>query len=182
MDLKILPSDWIYDNIFHFSEDQYDEYRDLILEDQKRSFRLNQVANEGNDPLESGKSYGTPHDLATIYGKDRAQMNADLPVGYSEKPVLGRPEEKASYKDTQQDPLGMDRLGRSRNKDVGMDSNPVRNDFKGASPLALESTKTAYLKNKKLLESIDLGEKKLVFEGQNTGGGLLDESQIKDLE
>jgi len=182
IDKKLLPSDWVYDNVFHFSEDQYDEYRDLILEDQKRSFRLNQVANEGNDPLESGKSYGTPHDLATIYGKDRAQMNADLPVGYSEKPVLGRPEEKASYKDTQQDPLGMDRLGRSRNKDVGMDSNPVRNDFKGASPLALESTKTAYLKNKKLLESIDLGEKKLVFEGQNTGGGLLDESQIKDLE
>ena len=36
---KLMPTDWIYDNIFHFSEDQYQEYRDLIIEDQKRNFR-----------------------------------------------------------------------------------------------------------------------------------------------
>ena len=36
----LVPSDWIYDNIFHFSEDQYDEYRDLAREDAKRKFRL----------------------------------------------------------------------------------------------------------------------------------------------
>jgi hypothetical protein len=40
METKLLPTDWIYDNIFHFSEDQYDEYRDLIVEDQKRAFRM----------------------------------------------------------------------------------------------------------------------------------------------
>ena len=28
MDSKIIPTDWIYENIFHFSADQYDEYRD----------------------------------------------------------------------------------------------------------------------------------------------------------
>ena len=28
---------------------------------------LNQIENEGNDPLESGESYGTPHDLAGMY-------------------------------------------------------------------------------------------------------------------
>ena len=28
MDTKLMPTDWIYDNIFHFSEDQYQEYRD----------------------------------------------------------------------------------------------------------------------------------------------------------
>jgi hypothetical protein len=68
IDGKLLPTDWIYDNIFHLSEDQYDEYRDLIAEDQKRIFRFKQIENEGNDPLESGKSYGTPHDLAYLYG------------------------------------------------------------------------------------------------------------------
>ena len=36
METKLVPTDWIYDNIFHFSEDQYQEYRDLIIEDQKR--------------------------------------------------------------------------------------------------------------------------------------------------
>ncbi len=49
MESKLLPTDWIYDNIFHFSEDQYDEYRDLIVEDQKRAFRRNQIAEEGYD-------------------------------------------------------------------------------------------------------------------------------------
>ena len=29
LDSKIIPSDWIYENIFHFSEDEYDEYREL---------------------------------------------------------------------------------------------------------------------------------------------------------
>ena len=68
---QLFPSDWIYDNIFHLSEDQYDEYRDLIREDTKRKFRLAQIEAEGNDPLETGKSYGTPHDLASLYGKGR---------------------------------------------------------------------------------------------------------------
>jgi hypothetical protein len=31
MDTSLLPTEWIYDNLFHFSEDQYDEYRDLIM-------------------------------------------------------------------------------------------------------------------------------------------------------
>ena len=34
----LVPSDWIYDNVYHFSEDQYDEYRDLSREDAKRKF------------------------------------------------------------------------------------------------------------------------------------------------
>ena len=58
----LLPTDWVYENIFHLSEDQYDEYRELILQDKKRKFRQNQMENEGNDPMESGKSYGTPPD------------------------------------------------------------------------------------------------------------------------
>jgi hypothetical protein len=50
IDSKIMPTDWIYENIFHFSEDEYDEYRDLIRQDAKRRFRINQIENEGNDP------------------------------------------------------------------------------------------------------------------------------------
>ena len=30
-----------------------------------------QIEAEGNDPVETGKSYGTPHDLASLYGKGR---------------------------------------------------------------------------------------------------------------
>ena len=73
IDNKLLPTDWVYDNIFHFSDDEYAEYRDLIREDAKREFRITQIKEEGNDPLETGKSYGTPHDLAYLYGASRAE-------------------------------------------------------------------------------------------------------------
>ena len=66
---------------FHFSEDQYQEYRDLIVEDQKRRFRENQIESEGNDPAESGEAYGTPHSLASLYGAGRYPGSKGVPSG-----------------------------------------------------------------------------------------------------
>ena len=68
-DTKLFSSDYIYENIFDMSEDQYMQMRDLVREDSKRFFRLAQIENEGNDPSKSGVSYGTPHDLASMYGR-----------------------------------------------------------------------------------------------------------------
>ena len=170
IETKILPTDWIYDNIFHLSEDQFDEYRDLIAEDQKRIFRMKQIENEGNDPLESGKSYGTPHDLATLYGASRM---GSLPDGYDEDLKLGRPEEKASNIGTQKNAFGTDRLGNKgikKGDDTGEDKS-LKNNFKGGSPLALENM----LKNKPLFESLD---KKISVKKDDSS--LLDESQIRE--
>ena len=171
IDGKLLPTDWIYDNVFHLSQDQYDEYRDLIAEDQKRIFRFKQIENEGNDPLESGKSYGTPHDLATLYGSGR--YNAGVPDGYDKDEPLGRPEEKASTMGTQQSTLGKDRLGNIGMKkgDATGEDITLKNNFKGGSPLALETK----VKNKTLLESLD---KKLSLKKEESS--LLDESQIRE--
>ena len=117
LDSKLIPSDWIYENIFHFSEDQYEEYRDLVSEDTKRQFRFSQLEAEGNDPIESGKSYGTPHDLAALYGKGRMYSDpSNLPAGYDEgttdKEPLGRPIENPTNRDKQEGNFGKDRLGR----------------------------------------------------------------------
>jgi hypothetical protein len=49
MEAKLLPTDWIYDNIFDLAEDGYDEYRDLHHERGKCRFRLNRVEAEGNE-------------------------------------------------------------------------------------------------------------------------------------
>ena len=174
MDLKILPSDWIYDNIFHFSEDQYDEYRDLIVEDQKRSFRQKQISEEGNDPKVSGKSYGTPHDLASLYGKGRMYSDPEnVPVGYGDDVKLGRPEENPTNRNTQDSPFGKDRLGVAGMKDPDNEneSGGIRANYKGGSPLALEA-KQVYLKNKSLIEN--LFKNKSVIEES-----LLDESKLK---
>jgi len=170
MESQLLPSDWIYHNIFHLSEDQFDEYRDLIIQDAKRKFRLGQITEEGNDPLETGKSYGTPHDLATLYGKGRlASDPGNVPDGYNDDIKLGRPEEKVSNINTQQNPLGKDRLGK-----IAMKKD---DDMAGLSKQLTENSQTNYLKNKQLLEGM---EKQLVFKADKAKESLLDENQLRD--
>jgi hypothetical protein len=169
MEAQLLPTDWIYHNVFHFSEDQFDEYRDLILQDAKRKFRLGQVTEEGNDPLETGKSYGTPHDLASLYGKGRTISDpGNVPAGYGDDTTLGRPEKKVSDINTQDNAFGKDRLGRDSMK------NDDQQKYNGRIN---ESAQTTYLKNKQFLTGLD---KKLVFQTDKAKESLLDESKLRD--
>jgi len=179
LDQKLLPTDWIYDNIFHLSEDQYDEYRDLIREDAKRQFRITQIENEGNDPVESGKSYGTPHDLASLYGKGRNDSNPrNVPNGYDEDKPLGRPKDSISNIGKQDNNFGKDRLGVKRMKDTDKnDSSDSRTDT-NKSGMALENAQVAFLKNRDIFSKMD--RKKLIFEQDKDDTSLLDEKQLKE--
>ena len=188
MESRLVPSDWIYDNIFHFSEDQYQEYRDLIIEDQKRQFRREQISAEGNDPAESGEAYGTPHALASLYGSGRYPGSKGVPKGYSvddpEFPSqaldgLGRPKEKASDYGTQDSNLGKDTIGQARMKsNLGSEDRPGMPNYKSGSPLALENvnTKAIFAKNEKSLKNMFPKQKVSLFEGEK----LLDEDQIRE--
>ncbi len=165
---KLMPSDWVYDNIFHLSEDEYEEIRELIIQDQKRTFRLSQIETEGNDPKETGRSYGTPHDLAALYGVGRMQSDpGNVPPGYNEKSPLGRPKEKASNINTQDNPFGRDRLGR---KDMKADDQP-------SYPKGPQSILG---RNKSLFEEI--ANKKIIFNKKGNEDSLLNESNIKDIK
>ena len=178
IDQKLLPTDWIYDNIFHLSEDQYDEYRDLIREDAKRQFRITQIENEGNDPVETGKSYGTPHDLASLYGKGRMDSDPkNVPSGYDEDEPLGRPKDSITTIGKQDSNFGKDRLGVKRMKDTDKnDSSDSRTDT-NKSGMALENAQVSYLKNKDIFSKMD--KKKLIFEQDKDDTSLLDENQLK---
>jgi hypothetical protein len=178
MENKLLPTDWIYENLFHLSEDQYDEYRALLAEDAKRKFRMAQIENEGNDPIETGKSYGTPHDLAALYGRGRYDAG-EVPVGYDEDPELGRPEEKVTNRNTQDNILGKDRIGASGMKKDGDESTSTKPKFQGGSPLALE-TKNKRNPNSKMFNDIKNQTKQMIFEADIKGNSLLDESQIRE--
>jgi hypothetical protein len=166
MDKSLLPTDWIYQNIFHFSEDQYAEFRNQTIEDKKRSFRISQIENEGNDPVDSGTSFGTPHDLASLYGKGRY---GEVPIGYDEKEA-GRPEEKVSDYGTQNHALGKDPIGAK-----GMHE-PLKAAAGTGATWTLENARVEYLKNKKMLESINV-KKTNVFEEPS----ILNESNIQDI-
>ncbi len=168
METSFLPTDWIYDKLFHFSEEEFDEYRDLIVEDKKRQFRMTQIAEEGNDPATSGTAYGTPHQIASMYGGyGTAPLSSEnVPQGYNEKnpneptKLPGRPEEKVSLIGTADDPLGRDRMGTydlKSKSNSGENGSSLKHKFHGGSPMSLKEdysrTKTSFLQNKESLKA-----------------------------
>ena len=174
-DSKLFATDYIYDNIFNLSEDQYMEMRELVREDAKRKFRLAQLEAEGNDPADSGRSYGTPHDLASMYGRraTATEKTSNVPPGYNEiGPEGGRPKEKASVYGTNADPLG----GRDRLGVHGMHGGfPSDNE----NVMEIDNTKaqTVYHQIK------DSFQKEMIYEKKdNNSSNLLDENQLKDLD
>jgi len=107
-DSKLVSDRYIYEYIFNMSEEQWLQERNDIIEDLKLRFRQNQIEQEGNDPTVTGKSYGTPHDLATIH------MSSD---DVEEKDKGGRPDEGIKYgqHDNQMgwDPVGIKQIKQS---------------------------------------------------------------------
>ena len=178
-DSKMFSSDYIYESIFNMSEDQYMQQRDLVREDTKQAFRLAQIENEGNDPAKSGLTYGTPHDLASMYGRravstPKGGSPGEVPQGYSETepkwdesgPEGGRPRDKASVYGTNDALGGRDPLGQH-----GMHGGyPSDNE----NVMENLSTQAVYHKNKESLKDI-------VFKKElNKESDLLSEGNIKD--
>jgi len=167
-DKKILSTDFIYKNIFNLSEKEMEHERNRSLDDAAHIFRVNQIENEGNDPIESGESYGTPHDLANLYATKRDKTIKDIPDGYDENEP-GRPKTKLSNFGTDQSNFSKDPLGKSGMAAVGDDSPNSTNDV---SPLALEE-------NNRILKKLSLGRMKgkqlLNEEGKSS---MLDEENI----
>lgn len=170
MDKKLFSSDWIGDKIFQMSEDQINEQRDLVAEDVKRTFRYNQIENEGNDPSISGESYGTPHDLASVYsdsGKDNPNIDVPDPYDEFENTKMGRPKEKASIFKTDKSAFGRDPLG---SKGMRPDTPLDKTRIDKVKPFAMEAALKG-LEGKR--------RKKIVlYEQKDQESGLLDESNI----
>ena len=80
------------------------------------------------------------------------------------------PNKKVSNINTQQNALGRDRLGRKDNKVDDQEGFGTPN-YKGGSPLALETSKSVYAKNKTLLESLN---KDIIF-GKKKFSDVLEE-------
>ena len=164
------------------------EMRDLVREDTKRTFRLNQIEGEGNDPAKSGMTYGTPHDLASMYGRRSVSTpkgggQDELPAGYAEVkddepisdwgqpgPEGGRPKEKSSVYGTTKAMGGRDPLG-SHGMHGGFPS-----DNENISEVRTSKAKLEYLRNEDMLKHIVFTKN-----SDSTDGDLLKEENIKDL-
>jgi len=181
----LFSTNFIYEKIFDLSKDVYEEQRDLMREDSKRDFRKAQIENEGNDPAKSGITYGTPHDLASMYGR-RSESTPkgggpfELPTGYSEfdpakksdwgqpGPEGGRPRERASRYGTNDGIGGRDPLGQQ-----GMKGGfPSDNEYVSENNV----TESVLEQNKESLKNI-------IFKQTSTEDtdNLLSDTNIKDI-
>ena len=174
-DYQMVSTDWLADKILNMSEDELNEQRDLINEDASRRFRYSQIKEEGNDPAASGVSYGTKHDLASIYKQN--SLGGEVPDGYDEKeniPGPGRPKEKASIYTTDKSAFGRDPVGKKGTHDKGEKGITFKNTPKS---MALENAKDTH---KEMLSSIFKPRKIVLYEHLKEDEGLLDERLIQD--
>ena len=104
----LVSSDWIYKNIFGFTDEEIKKEDDGIVFDYKNKFRRQQIENEGNDPAKSGEAQGTPSDMAMGRTGHELDDKGGAPEGGFEG--AGRPKEPNKYgKDSGvrgRDPLG----------------------------------------------------------------------------
>jgi len=104
----LMSSEWIYKNVFGFSDEEMKENDEQIIFDYKNKFRRQQIESEGNDPAKSGQSQGTPSDLAM--GRTGHELDDEGGSEEGGQPGAGRPKEANKYsKDSGargRDPLG----------------------------------------------------------------------------
>jgi hypothetical protein len=170
LDNKIFSRDWVSKNIWKQSNKELNKNEEEILEDAKFKFRTNQVENEGNDPLESGESYGTPHDLASLYSTKRDKSTTNVPDGYEEDEP-GRPKTKYSTYKTQKDKFGRDPLGQKSIKD------PVDLSVSDTNNVSTFQ-ENQLARHKDVLKSLRKKRPNLLTEN----GNLLDEKNILGLD
>ena len=170
LDKKILSTDFIYKNIFNLSDQEMDHEKEQALDDAARIFRTNQIENEGNDPIESGESYGTPHDLAGLYSTKRDKHIRDIPDGYDEEDP-GRPKNKLSDFGTDKSNVGRDPLGKA-----GLTGNDTPAYIKHTTN---EVSTLAVTENSRILKKLSLNRlkgKKVLNEEYKSS--ILDEKNI----
>ena len=104
----IVSTEWIYKNVFNFTEDKIKEMDNQIVFDYKQKFRRSQIESEGNDPAKSGEAQGTPSDAQAGRTGHELDDEGGSPKGGWDG--AGRPKEGGKYgKDSGargRDPLG----------------------------------------------------------------------------
>jgi len=169
---KLLSEEWIYKNIFKLSDNEWQNERDKVLDDMKNNFRQTQIEEEGNDPLLTGESFGTPHDIANLHVSKR---NAS---GDTEIENNGRPKKGGSMYGTDAHSLGRDPIGSKGFKpavDLSVKEGVNTSSSKDAAKrLGLVHVKKNTSK-KLILESIQPSKKQ-----DADAGTYLDESNISE--
>jgi hypothetical protein len=155
MEGKVMSKNWIYKNIFNFTEDETAEIEAGILQDQKDTFRQTKISEEGEDPADPKNQKkaaepegeeepganpfgeGVDEDLEREYDKRSKNRNTpEVPEGGWNG--AGRPKEGMKY-NTEEHPRGYDPIGKVAWKNARNESVDVIKKY-GLSKLAKTSS------------------------------------------
>ena len=113
MDTKLFSREWVYDNIFDFSNDQKEVIFKQMIDDSRNKFRFESIENEGNDPAKQPQE---------------PEGGEDEESDPNEQPRQG------DWGGSEKDPFHKDRPNadkvQKRHRSFG------KREFKGGSPLA----------------------------------------------
>ena len=179
-DLKMISHEWMYKNILNMSDDEWVLEQAKVISDIKLGFRHGQLEDEGNDPVKTGESFGTPHDLASMSqqgGDDSAdgqfgENKGGAPEGGFEG--AGRPSKSSNYK-TDDNPFGRDPLGQKTDVKRAATYHKYKN-----SPLAYEHATALSTSLKNVNRKTPQILKESLGENETHESGLLDERNLLD--
>jgi hypothetical protein len=118
---RLVSDVWIYENILGFTESQWKQEKlrlPLFFQD---ILRYKQIEEEGNDPVESKRTFGTPHDIASmqVASKFDATDPGDLQKLYSpdeRQHNAGQPFKYKTFETDKDEDFGRDPFGRKELK------------------------------------------------------------------
>lgn len=125
---NIFSDKYIYEVILNMTEDEWIENHDNLIEDLKERFREKQILEEGNDPVISGRSFGTPHAIATIHMAsnmdiDRSEEIKKLYKDDQRQYNLGQPKKNTNFETRRNSDFGSDPTGKKgMEKAAGLES------------------------------------------------------------
>jgi uncharacterized protein YlzI (FlbEa/FlbD family) len=152
MDTKLFSKNWIYHNIWDMTENEVKSVEDEVVEDQKQTWRLEQINTEGEDPASkfasSGEESSTEDDAVADgeeEGTELPSLEEILEKSIDDDTILDEKKErdqtgnKEKYSTTWVKTRGEDPLGRLENR-AKTTSNPIKHKFKGGSPLSMDES------------------------------------------
>jgi hypothetical protein len=169
-DLKMISEEWIFKQIFNFSEQEITEQRDLVVEDVKRTFRYAQIEAGMSDPVKYGFPQDNPPPEMPMEGEEGGPPPEEMGEG-----SVGRPRTGMKYGQDSH-PQGRDPIGFKGRYDATKHSK--ERTRKSKNPLSLEAMVGGMNTKFNIIPKL-LSERTTKNTADPDAGTFLDETKLK---
>lgn len=136
-DENMHSTEWIMKNLFNMDDEEIEQERRRKMEDWKREFVKEQLTREGNNPIKTGQSFGTPGDLAM--GGASELQHFDEPEEEDVEPE----DDNEGYSFAPDGPPSAEDINdQPSDSDMKTTSGDVTHTYQGGSPLAAALSRT----------------------------------------